>query len=162
MNLKMIKRNIIYLLILFFLFSCTKEELPLIPEEPSIPGKPSIPNNEKTDMKITINNLSFKVILEENSTVEEFKKLMPLKIEMDELNGNEKYYYLDTNLVTNSESVKRINSGDLMLYGSNCLVLFYEDFETSYNYTRIGKVENNSNLASSLGKDSVFIQFILN
>lgn len=36
---------------------------------------------------------------------------------MSDLNGNEKYYYLDENLPTNSENIGHINAGDIMLYG---------------------------------------------
>ncbi len=60
---------------------------------------------------------------------------------MKELNGNEKYVYLDDNYKTNSERVGQIQKGDLMLYGDSCLVLFYESFSTGFSYTRLGKVE---------------------
>ena len=29
-----------------------------------------------------------------------------------------------------------------MLYGNNCLVVFYKSFDTSYSYTKIGHIEN--------------------
>lgn len=37
-----------------------------------------------------------------------------------------------------------------MLWGNNCLVLFYEDFTTSYSYTRIGKIVDVDGLISAL------------
>lgn len=48
-----------------------------------------------------------------------------------------------------------------MLYGSNCLVLFYETFNTSYSYTKIGKIENSMNLSSVLGSGKVNVTFSL-
>ena len=42
-----------------------------------------------------------------------------------------------------------------MLYGSNCLVLFYETFASSYNYTRIGKVDNTAGLTEAVGSGNV-------
>ena len=61
---------------------------------------------------------------------------------MNELNGNEKYIYLDSTLPTNPINPNHINSGDVMLYGNNCLVIFYKSFDTTYSYTKIGHIDN--------------------
>lgn len=74
-----------------------------------------------------------------------------MAVNMSELNGNEKYYYLLDDLPTASSRPGIIHAGDLMLYGSSCLVRFYESFRTSYSYTRLGSVDNPSRLASALG-----------
>ena len=42
-----------------------------------------------------------------------------------------------------------------MLYGSDCLVIFYENFDTPYSYTRIGKIDNVDNLKDVLGNGNV-------
>ena len=54
-----------------------------------------------------------------------------------------------------AERVSEIHAGDLKLYGSSCLVLFYESFSTSYSYTSLGYVENPEGLAEALGTGSV-------
>ena len=74
---------------------------------------------------------------------------------MSELNGNEKYIYLNTTLPTNTSNPKHINSGDVMLYGDNCLVIFYKSFDTSYSYTKIGHIDNLDNL----GNSNILIKF---
>ena len=111
--------------------------------------------NNMSDVKIFINDKEYSINLENNETVKELIKLLPLDITMSELNGNEKYIYLDTTLPTNSSNPKIINAGDVMLYGNNCLVIFYKSFDTSYSYTKIGHIDNLPNL----GNDSISVKF---
>ena len=106
---------------------------------------------------ININGVDFTVTLEDNETARELVNRLPLNIEMNELNGNEKYYYFDESFPSNSSRIERIEKGDIMLYGSDCLVLFYESFNTSYSYTRIGKLDNPSLLDDVIEKDSVIV-----
>jgi hypothetical protein len=46
-----------------------------------------------------------------------------------------------------------------MLYGSNCLVLFYDSFSTPYSYTPIGKIDEPNSLAGLVGNDDVEVIF---
>ena len=48
-----------------------------------------------------------------------------------------------------------------MLYGSNCLVLFYQNFSTSYSYTPLGRIKNPSLLAQALGSREAVVHFYL-
>ena len=109
---------------------------------------------------ININGVDFTVTLEDNETTRELVNRLPLNIEMNELNGNEKYYYFDESFPSNSSRIEIIEKGDIMLYGSDCLVLFYESFNTSYSYTRIGKLDNPSLLDDVIGKDSIRVTII--
>ena len=102
-----------------------------------------------SSLKITIDNELYIINLEENETVSAFINLLPIEFNMNELNGNEKYYYLDKELPTNSINVKHINKGDVMLYGNNCLVIFYKSFDTTYSYTKIGHIDNLKDLDSN-------------
>ena len=105
-------------------------------------------NEEIKSVKILIDNKEYIINLENNNTVKTFLNTLPLELNMSELNGNEKYVYLDNTLPTNSYSPKHINVGDVMLFGNNCLVLFYKSFDTSYSYTKIGHIDNLPNLES--------------
>lgn len=78
---------------------------------------------------------------------------------MQELNGNEKYVYLSQSLPSDAHAVSTIHAGDLMLFGSDCVVLFYEDFTTSYRYTKIGSLQDPEGLAEALGTGSVHVTF---
>lgn len=106
-------------------------------------------------VKIRIGEKEFAGILFNNASTNALKKQLPLTIEMGELNGNEKFYNLPESLPTNEEAVQRVSSGALMLFGADCLVLFYKGFETSYSYTRLGYIEDASGLAEELGSGSV-------
>ena len=103
-------------------------------------------NNEKenkmTKIYVSLNNEKLEINLEENSTTSALVKLLPLDITMNDLNKNEKYAYLDESLPTNTYSPKHIEAGDVMLFGDNCLVIFYESFDTSYSYSKIGHINN--------------------
>ena len=104
----------------------------------------SIDNEEITMDKvyININNKKLGIDLENNSTTSALIKLLPLELSMNDLNGNEKYVYLNESLPTNTYSPNHIEAGDVMLFGDNCLVIFYESFDTSYSYSKIGHINN--------------------
>ena len=95
----------------------------------------------------------------ENDSTQAFASMLPLTLDMNELNGNEKYFYLDSSLPADSNNPGTINAGDIMLYGSDCLVLFYKTFSTSYSYTKIGSVDNPQQLAEALGRGNVKVTF---
>ena len=78
---------------------------------------------------------------------------------MAELNGNEKYIYLDTVLPAQPVAIEEIAAGDLMLYGDNCIVLFYESFSTPYSYTRLGGVDDPVGLQEALGDGDAMVSF---
>lgn len=118
----------------------------------------------KTDsvkLLITVGTKSFTATLYNNATVTAFKSALPMTINMVELNGNEKYFDLPKNLPVNASNPGRIQSGDLMLYGSNTLVLFYKSFSTSYRYTPLGRIENVTELAAALGSGNVTVTFAI-
>ena len=135
----------------------------------------SAPDPEKTDpssaapemiesetvMELSAGNKTFQVSLEENETVSALKKLLPAQLEMSELNGNEKYHYLDKSLPSAPAKVGTITKGDVMLYEDNCLVIFYKSFSSSYSYTKIGHIKDTSELEQALGEGSVKVGFSL-
>lgn len=78
---------------------------------------------------------------------------------MTELNGNEKYADVPRRLPTNASNHGTIKNGDLMLYGSSTLVLFYKTFPTNYSYTKLGAVDDPPTLAKALGGGSATVTF---
>ena len=108
---------------------------------------------------IQINGKNFSATLEDNPTARAFVERLPLEVNMTELNGNEKYFYLDGDLPSDSQRVGQVHAGDLMLFGSNCVVLFYKDFTTTYSYTRLGKLDDPDDLEKILGAGTVRVTF---
>jgi hypothetical protein len=119
-------------------------------------------NNEITDtmrLRITIGTSTFISTLYNNATANAFKAKLPMTITMVELNGNEKYFELSGSLPTNASIPSAIREGDLMIYGSNTLVLFYKTFSTSYSYTKLGHIDNTTGLATALGSGNKTVTF---
>jgi hypothetical protein len=112
-------------------------------------------------VKIQIGSKIFTAKLFDNASSQALLAKMPITMTMSELNENEKYYNLPYKLPANSQQMGSINAGDLMLYGSDCLVLFYKSFNTSYSYTRLGTIEDVSGLVNALGSGSVQVTFSL-
>lgn len=94
------------------------------------------------DLYVTINEQSSKIILYENQTTKELKEILPMSFSMEDLHRNEKFVYLNQNFTTNAQAVSQIQKGDVMLYGSDCFVIFYESFPTTFQYTPIGRIED--------------------
>ena len=96
---------------------------------------------------------------EDNDTARAFAALLPMELRMTELNGNEKYHYLMSPLPSAPERVGHIEAGDIMLFGDDCVVVFYQSFDTPYSYTRIGKINNMKGLADALGDGDADVGF---
>jgi hypothetical protein len=112
-------------------------------------------------IKVTIGSRTFTAIFFDNSTVAALKAMLPLTVEMTELNGNEKYFHLAKELPADSAKPETIHAGDLMLWQSNSLVLFYKTFSTSYSYTKLGRIDDVAGLATAVGSGSVKVRFEL-
>jgi len=112
-----------------------------------------------TKIKITVNGETFDATLDNNPSADAFIKKLPLEVTMTELNGNEKYYRFNENFPSADEHVGKISTGDLMLYDSSYVVLFYKNFSTSYSYTRLGRVLNIDKLEKTLGGGNVKVKF---
>ncbi|MEG6521928.1 cyclophilin-like fold protein [Desulfotomaculum sp. 1211_IL3151] len=113
------------------------------------------------DLSLRVGNKTFSAKLYDNQTTHALVDNFPITVDMSELNGNEKYYYLSNTLPTASEQPGEIHAGDIMLYGDDCLVVFYETFSSTYKYTRLGYVEDATGFAQAVGDGNITVTFDL-
>jgi hypothetical protein len=117
------------------------------------------PGDAPSSMRVTVGARVFRATLLDNGTTLALAAILPLTVTMTELNGNEKYVRLASDLPDAATSPGTVRAGDLMLYGENTLVLFYQTFSTSYRYTPIGRIDDVSGLAAALGAGDVTVRF---
>jgi len=112
-----------------------------------------------TSIRVKIGEKSFTARLEDNETARAFTAMLPLKLEMRDLNDNEKVIELPKRLPGEVTSPGTIREGDLMIWSSRSLVLFYKTFSSSYSYFRLGRIEDTSGLVQAVGDGSVMVTF---
>lgn len=123
------------------------------------PAAPAAPSGET--LVISVNGRDFTAALEDNASARALAERLPMTISMEEHNGNEKYFNLAQDLPSAPERPGSIQAGDLMLYGPDGLVLFYEDLDSTYAYTRLGRIADPEGLAEALGGGRVTVTFQL-
>ena len=110
-------------------------------------------------MWMTVGERRFAITVADNASARAFAAQLPVTLDMSELNGNEKHADLRTALPANASRPGTISNGDLMLYGTDTVVVFYETFDSSYAYTRLGRVDEPADLPKALGRGSVQVVF---
>jgi hypothetical protein len=120
---------------------------------------PASMRQEESRMWMTVGERRFAITLTDNAAARAFAAQLPLTLDMSELNRNEKHADLPKPLPANASRPGTIRNGDLMLYGADTLVVFYLTFQSSYSYTRLGQVDEPSDLPQALGPRGVRVLF---
>ena len=108
---------------------------------------------------MTVGERRMAVTLADTDAARAFAARLPLSLDMSDLNANEKKFDLPQALPAHPSRPGTIRNGDLMLYGTNTVVLFYLTFDSPYPYTRLGRVDDPNGLAQTLGRRGVRVQF---
>lgn len=128
----------------------------------SEPSDTSITEESKVEkMNLQIGNSSFTATLESNAAVDALVDMMreaPVVIEMSDYSGFEKVGPLGTSLPTSNKQTTT-QSGDIVLYNGNQIVIFYGS--NSWSYTRLGKIDDLSGWKDALGSGDVTVTFSL-
>jgi hypothetical protein len=118
-------------------------------------------NKTKNQMIVNVGQETFTATLADNATATAFKVMLPLKLKMKDVNANEKVSSIPAKLPTHDANPKRLEAGDLMIWTSRSVVLFYKSFPTTYSYTRLGRIDDAAGLAAAVGSGSVTVTFEL-
>ena len=113
-------------------------------------------------MFMTVGEGRFSMTLANNAAARAFAAMLPLTLDMPDLNANEKHVKLPKALPTSAIRPGTIRNGDVMLYGADTLVVFYLTFDSPYSYTPLGRVDDPEGLPEALGPDSARIVFSRN
>lgn len=128
-----------------------------VDEKGNVQGKE--PDQEADTMVLEINGENVSVKWEDNESVEALMDLVskePLSIQMSMYGGFEQVGSIGTSLPRNDVQITT-ESGDIVLYSGNQIVVFYGS--NSWSYTRLGRItdKNVDELAEILGNEDVTI-----
>ena len=109
-----------------------------------------------SEMRLTIDGVNVPVQWADNESVKALKDYAPLRAELHMYGGFEQVGSLGMNLPRNDTRITT-ESGDIMLYSGNQIVIFFE--ANTWEYTRLGKITGKSQneLESLLKKPGVVI-----
>ena len=145
-------KKLLMLLPLIMLVGCTSNE------NQSSSGTTSSETSEKTDdttMILKVDNTELDITWEDNDSVKALDELGELNISMHRYGGFEQVGSIGHTLVSNDIQMTT-NPGDIVLYSSNQLVIFFGS--NSWSYTKLGHINMNQNeLNHLLDKENVTV-----
>ena len=116
---------------------------------------------QATEMKVNIriNGKTFSATLEDNEAAKELYEIIKndgLTIGMSDYSGFEKVGALGHTLTSNDKQTTT-EAGDIVLYQSNQIVMFYGS--NSWSYTKLGKIDDLSGWEEALGSGDITAEF---
>lgn len=118
---------------------------------------------ESSQMKmiVQVGGSTFTAILEENEGVDALVEMLeqdPLTIQMRDYSGFEKVGPFGTDLPASNRQIT-VQSGDIVLYQGDQIVMFYGS--NSWSYTRLGHIDDLTGWEEALGSGDVTVTFSL-
>lgn len=112
-------------------------------------------------MNVNVNGRDFTAVLEQNSAVDALVQMMeqgPVVLQLSDYAGFEKVGPLGRRLpASNSQITAR--AGDIVLYQSNQIVMFYGS--NSWSYTRLGRIGDLTGWKEALGSGDAAVTLSL-
>ena len=111
---------------------------------------------EEKLMKLFIDGKEINVVWENNPSVKALKELGNIEINMHRYGGFEQVGSIGKSIISD-DSYITTNPGDVILYSSNQIVIFFGN--NSWSYTKLGHINlNNDELKELLDKENVVLR----
>lgn len=105
------------------------------------------------NITVTIGGTEYAAQLDDTAAAREVAALFPLSVEMKEWAGNKEYYVgLGKTINGTAPAATAITAGDIMLYSSRSLVIFYDNSANTAGYVKLGHISDSKNLKAALDK----------
>lgn len=116
---------------------------------------------ESEAMLLEVNNYTFEVELENNTSANALKEYVSKEkriLTLDDYGNFEKVGELGTILPRNDETITT-KEGDLILYLGNKLCLYYN--QNTWDFTKLGHIKDITHLKEAIGKGSVQVTLVM-
>lgn len=113
---------------------------------------------EGGSVRLEIGGRTFTATLEDNEAARALCDMLPLTLDFNDYGGFEKVASLPRRLPSQDRQM-RTSAGDIVLYLSNQIVVFYGG--NSWSYTKLGHIDDVEGLTEALGRGNVEITFTL-
>ena len=133
----------------------------VISEQESSQSQDNSSSQEEPMLKITVGDQELLATFADNSSAEAFRDLLaqgPVTISMDDYGGFEKVGSLGTTLTRNDTRITT-QPGDVILHQGNQITIYYGT--NTWNFTRLAKINDSTDLQAKLGTGTVQVTFSL-
>lgn len=133
----------------------------VISEQESSQSQDNSSSQEEPMLKITVGDQELLATFADNSSAEAFRDLLaqgPVTVSMDDYGGFEKVGSLGTTLTRNDTRITT-QPGDVILYQGNQITIYYGT--NTWNFTRLAKINDSTDLQAKLGTGTVQVIFSL-
>ena len=144
------KKILIILLFTLLLSSCIKSKdnnTAIISEDIT---------SEEINMKLIIDNKEIEVSWLNNASVKALNEIKPIEINMNRYSNFEQVGSIGRSIISNDTNITT-NPGDIVLYNSSNIVVFYGS--NNWDYTKLGHINlSNEELKELLDKSSIILK----
>lgn len=121
----------------------------------------NIKKEESEAMLLEVNDYTFEVELENNTSAKALKEYVSKEkrtLSLDDYGNFEKVGDLGITLPRNDETITT-KEGDLILYLGNKLCLYYN--QNTWNFTKLGHIKDTTHLKEAIGTGSVQVTLVM-